>query len=149
MFGRLPKESIATTFFTFSLHGERQRVALALAGDLEGIQFIDTGREREILGRALAVRDRDRGFHRIESNIADGNLVYPGRQSRDDESPGVIGSGRDAEGGDLDDRSLQAGPGGGVADKADDAAVSSSRGLSGGTGLGDRSGYQHKSGPHG
>ena len=132
-----------------ALHRERQGIALPFASDLEGIQFIDTGREREILGHALAVRDRDRGFHRIESNIADGNLMHTGGQSRDDEAPGIVGTDREAEGGNLDGRPFQAGSGRGVADKAADATVSTSRGLGGGTGLGDRSGYQHKSGPHG
>ena len=115
-----------------ALHRQGQGVALALAGHLEGIQFIDTARQLDVAGRALAFRHRGLEGRGVEARVAHLNGVGPRRQPRQHEAAGVVRLRRDAELRDGDDGALEVEFRRGVADESHHAARAAGGGRGGG-----------------
>ena len=112
--------------------GDGGGTALALAGDGERIEFVDTGGEVEIARGGGGVGDGDRGADGIETEVGDDDLVGASGKRGQDVAAGVIGEGAEAECGDGDLRALEEIAGGDVGDVAGEGG-----GLEGGDGEGE------------
>ena len=102
--------------FGVALGGDGGGTALALAGDLEGVEFVDDARQVEIARGGGGVVDGDRGANRVEADVGDDDLVRAGRERRENVAAGIVGEGAEAEGRDGDLRALEEIAGGDVGD---------------------------------
>ena len=107
-----------------ALRRDRERVTLALARDLEGVQTVDAAGKLKIPHHAVPATDRDLGANGIEPNIGCDDFVDAGRQAGEDKSTGVVGEGRQPSRGHLQLGAFEQIAGGGIADRAGDRADS-------------------------
>jgi hypothetical protein len=129
----LPKESIDTTFFTFS----------ALARHLEGFQFVDAGGEVEVALGPPACGDRDLSPDRVEADVRDLELMRARGNAGEDVASRVVGEAGDAKRLDRHPRAFEQIAGGGVADGTGDHA-----GLGRGQRSGEYRGQEHRKERH-
>ena len=101
-----------------ALRGDGGGTALALTGDLEGLEGVDDARQVEIARGGAGVVDGDRGANGVEADVGDDDLVGAGRKRGEDVAAGVVGEGDEAEGRDGDLGAFEEIAGGDVRDVA-------------------------------
>ena len=104
--------------FGVALRGDGGGTALALAGDFEGVEFVDDTGQVEVARGAGGVGDGDSGARRIEADIGDDDLVRAGGERREDVAAGIVGERGEAERRNLDAGALEEIAGGDVGDVA-------------------------------
>ena len=105
-----------------ALGRQRQRVALALAGDAELAEPVDGGREVEVLDAAAGGGEGHDAPLVIEPEVGDHQLDGAGREAIEHVTAGGVGEGRAARRGRGDAGALEEVASGGVADRARDGA---------------------------
>ena len=109
------------------IRGDGGGVALALAGDLEGVELVDAGREIEVAHGALADGGGDNGARGVEADVGDNELMRAGGHAGEGVEAGVVGQRAEPERRDFHARALEQVAGREVGDVARDRGVGVSR----------------------
>ena len=106
--------------FGVACGGDGGGAALPLAGDFEGVEFVDARGEIEVADGGLIGGDGDGGARGVEAGVGDDEFVGAGGDCRQEVAAGVVDEGGDAERGNFDAGALQEVAGGEIGDVAGD-----------------------------